>query len=304
MPASIGAYRKAILYAGGGLTGLYPVTSVVPKALLPIYDKPLVYYSLSVLMLAGIREIALVTELHDRAAFQRLLGDGRQFGIRIEYLAHQEPLEPAQSILLARDFIGDDPVAMILGDCLIYGDGLQRVLNETTRAAKGATVFAHPVGSPERFAIVELAGDGAPQSLEDHPTHPKSNLAITGIFFYDRAVVAVAEGLQEARPDGFGLTDVHRAYLAQGRLHVRVFGRGFAWLDTTTHASFNAAANFIETIESTHGLKIACLEEIAYRKGFITAEEVAQAAATMNNAYGQYLQRIAPAVPSPLVGEG
>ncbi len=300
MPAPSAGYPKAILYAGDGLSGLYPVTSVVPKALLPVYDKPLVYYSLSVLMLAGIRQIALITTAQDQAAFERLLGDGRQFGIRIEYLAEGEPAEPARSILLARDFIGDDAVAMILGDCLIYGDGLQRVLNETTRALGGATVFAHPVGSPERFAIVELAGDGTPKSLEEQPACPRSNLAITGIFFYDRDVVDVADGLQN-RPGGFGLTGVHRAYLAQRRLRVRVFGRGFAWLDTTTHASLNAAANFIETIESTHGLKIACLEEIAYHKGFITADEVARAAASMNNAYGHYLQKI----PSPSVsGQG
>lgn len=294
MPAPASSFCKAIVYAGGGLAPLYPVTSVVPKALLPVYDKPLVYYSLSVPMLAGIRQVALVTAPQDRPAFERLLGDGRQFGIRIEYLSEPEggPLTPAGSILVARDFIGDDPVALVLGDCLFYGDGLQHVLNESIHTSGGAAVFAHPVGSPERFAIVELAADGTPRSLEEKPSRPKSNLAITGIFFYDRDVVDVAAKLQTAQPGGFDLTDVHRAYLAGRRLRVRVFGRGFAWLDTTTHAALNAAANFIQTIESTHGLKIACLEEIAYRKGFIDAAEVARSAATMNNAYGEYLQKL------------
>jgi glucose-1-phosphate thymidylyltransferase len=298
MQASDAGFRKAILYAGGGLADLYPATSALPKCLLPIYDKPLIYYSLSVLMLAGIRRIAVVTSPGDRSAFERLLEDGRQFGIEIEYLTQEDGAGPAQSILLARDFIGRGHVAMILGDCLIYGDGLQQVLTEATHGLSGATVFAHPVGNPTSHAIVELKVDGAPISIEERPAVPKSNLAITGIFFYDPTVVQIASELSATRHNDFSLTDIHRAYRAQGLLHVRPFGRGFAWLDTTTHASLNAAANFIETIESTHGLKIGCLEEIAYLKGFVSAADVAQAAARMNNAYGAYLRKIAPREPS------
>ncbi|MBI3838585.1 MAG: NTP transferase domain-containing protein [Planctomycetia bacterium] len=297
MQESGAGFQKAILYAGGGLAELYPVTSAVPKCLLPVYDKPLIYYSLSVLMLSGIRRVAVVTRPDDQIAFRRLLGDGHEFGIRIEYLAQEAPGSPAESFVAARDFIGRDNVAMILGDCLIYGDGLQRLLTETTRRVVGATVFAHPVSSPERYAIVELADDGTPRSIEEQPEHPKSNLATTGIFFYDREVVDIAAGLFAVKPNGFSITDINRRYLANGRLRVRPFGRGFAWLDTSSHASLTAAANFIETIESTHGLKIACLEEIGYRKGFLSAAEVVEAAARMNNAYGRYLQKIAAAGP-------
>jgi glucose-1-phosphate thymidylyltransferase len=294
MQGSAPGFHKALLYAGGGLTELYPVTAAVPKGLLPIYDKPLVYYALSVLMLAGIRRIAVVTSPGEHNAFFRLLGDGRQFGIQIEYLAQDGAGGPARAFLTARDFIGHDPVAMILGDCLIYADGLQKVLSSATKNLAGASVFAHPVNNPQRHAIVELAPDGSPRAIDEKPAHPQSNLAITGIFFHDNEVVSIAAGLDQAQPDGFSMTDIHRAYLAAGRLRVTQFGRGFAWLDTSTHAALTAAANFIETIESTHGLKIACLEEIAYCKGFISKGQLATAASQMNNAYGAYLQQLLP----------
>ncbi|HEV3137373.1 MAG TPA: sugar phosphate nucleotidyltransferase [Pirellulales bacterium] len=297
MQESASGFHKAILYAGAGLTDLYPATSAVPKCLLPIYDKPLIYYSLSILMLSGIRRVAVVTRPGDQIAFRRLLGDGHEFGVRIEYLAEATPHGPAQSLLAARDFIGRDNVAVILGDSLIYGDGLQRLLSETTQRVDGATAFAHPVNSPRQHAIVELADDGTPKSIEERPEHPKSNLAITGIFFYDHQVVDIAAAVFAAKGRDFSLTDVNRQYLENGSLRVRPFGRGFVWLDTSTHASLTAAANFIETIESTHGLKIACLEEIAYRKGFVSADAIFKAAARMNNAYGQYLEKIARSGP-------
>ena len=299
MQEPVVGFHKAILYAGEGLSELYPATSAVPKCLLPVYDKPLIYYSLSVLMLCGIRHVAVVTKPGDQTGFRRLLGDGNQLGIQIEYMVEEAGAGPAQALLAARGFIDRDCVAMILGDCLIYGDGLQRLLIEITARGAGASVFAHPVGSPERYAIVELADDGAPKSIEERPEHPRSNLAITGIYFYDGEAVGMADRLLAAKGNHFNITDINREYLARGQLRVRPFGRGFVWLDTSSHASLTAAANFIETIESTHGLKIACLEEIAFRKGFVSADEVVKAAARMNNGYGQYLQKIALAGPAP-----
>jgi glucose-1-phosphate thymidylyltransferase len=291
-PAGAG-FRKAILYAGGGLAELYPLTSVLPKGLLPVYDKPLVYYALSVLMLAGIRRIALVSRVDDRDAYERLLGDGSAIGIELAYLTQADPAGPAQALVTAQKFVAREPAAMILADCLIYGDGLQRVLAQSMQARSGATVFAHPVGSPQQHAVIQLDDGGDALAIEDKPARPRSNLAVMGITFYDREAVDVARGLDAARQGAYTLSDVHRAYLAQGRLHVRSFGRGFAWLDTSTPAALNAATNFIEAIESTHGLKIGCPEEIAYQRGFITAEQLARAAAATNNAYGEYLQKIA-----------
>jgi glucose-1-phosphate thymidylyltransferase len=290
MKESGAGFRKAVLYAGSGLPDLYPVTSAVPKALLPVYDKPLIYYSLSVLMLSGIREIALVTRSADQPAFRRLLDDGSRLGLRIEYLTEGPADGAAQALIGARNFIGHDPLAVVLADSLIYGDGLQRLLSETTGRGAGATVFAHPVGNPQNHAIVELADGGEPRSIEERPALAKSNLAITGIAFYDRQLADIVASLAAER-DSLSLIDIDRRYLALGQLHVRQFGRGFAWLQTNTHAALTAAANFIETIEATHGLKIGCLEEIAYRKGFISAEQVASAAAGMNNTYGEYLRR-------------
>jgi glucose-1-phosphate thymidylyltransferase len=297
MQESAAGFHKAILYAGAALADLYPATLAVPKCLLPVYDKPLIYYSLSILMLSDIRRVAVITRPGDEIAFRRLLGDGHEFGIRIEYLAEASRHGPAQSFVTARDFIGRDNVAMILGDSLIYGDGLQRLLSEATRRVAGATVFAHPVNTPQRHAIIELGDNGTPQSIEELPEHPKSNLAITGISFYDQQVVDIAAELFAAKGNDFSVADINRRYLEGGRLCVRPFGRGFAWLDTSSHAALTSAANFIETIEATHGLKIACLEEIAYRKGFVSADAIVKAAARMNNAYGQYLQKIALAGP-------
>jgi len=291
MGGSSSRFHKAVLYAGSGLAEIYPVTTAVPKVLLGVYDKPLVYYSLSVLLLAGIRQVAVMTAPEHQSALERLLGDGSQFGIHIEYLGVPHSPGPAQSFVAARDFIGHDNVVLILGDTLIYGDGLQQLLAQATQR-EGATVFAHPVTSPERHAIVELAADGRPLAIDEGPRPPQSNLAITGIFFCDRDVAEIAARLHASRNEAFTLADIQRDYLARGRLHVTPLGRGFAWLDLSTPAALVAAANFIETIESTHGLKIACLEEIAYRKGFISKEQVSASAAQTNNAYGAYLRRL------------
>jgi glucose-1-phosphate thymidylyltransferase len=291
MSESTGRFGKAILYAGGGLAELYPLTQVVPKALLPVYDKPLVYYPLSVIMLAGIKHVALVTRPHDRAAFERLLADGSAWGIRIEYFAQAEP-GPAQSLLTAREFIAGDAVALVEGDSLICGEGLQRVLSEAMRDDVGATVLAHPVGDARRHTVVETDDRGRPRSIEDRPSAPRSQLATMGVSLFDHGVIGMAESLAATRPDGLTTAELHRRYLAEGRLRVRTFGRGFAWLDTSTHAALLSATNFIETIETAHGLKIGCLEEIAYGRGWITRDALVRAAESMPNGYGQYLERL------------
>ena len=292
MNERINNFRKAILFAGDGLAELYPLTQVVPKALLPVYDKPLVYYPLSVIMLAGIKHVALVTRPHDRHAFERLLGDGTQFGIAIEYLAQAEP-GPARSLVTAREFIAGDAVALVEGDALVCGEGLQRVLSEATHDEIGATLLAHPVGDARRHTVVEADDDGRARSIEIRPEEPRSQLAVMGISFFAADVVEMAEALTATQPSGFSTSDLHRRYLAEGRLRVRTFGRGFAWLDTSTPAALLAATNFIETIENAHGLKIGCLEEIAYERGWITRDALRRAAIALPNTYGRYLQRVA-----------
>ncbi len=288
-------FHKAIVYAGRELAGLYPSTTAVPKALLPVYDKPLVYYALSIVMLAGIRQVALVVERDRRQAFERLLGDGRSLGLRLVYVEEGSETGAARALAAAGEFVDGDNLALVLGDTLVYGDGLQHVLADATRYADGATIFAHPVKHPQRHAFVELADDGTPRAIAASPPDPTSQLAVMGIAFLDRRAVEIAHRLAGSLASGapLELADVYRAYLAEGRLRVTPFGRGFAWLDTTTHAALAAAANFIETIESAHGLKIGCLEEIGYRKGLLSAAELVAAADEMPNAYGDYLRRLA-----------
>jgi glucose-1-phosphate thymidylyltransferase len=291
---------KGLIYAGAGLCEIYPSTSVVPKALLPVYDKPLVYYALSVLMLGGVRQIALVTRPQDHPSFERLLGNGNRFGIQLRYLAEAPAGGPAQALLDAADFIGADCVAMIDGDCLLYGDGLQSLLSRTMQQHRGATVFAHPVANSEQHATIRLRDDGGVESIDDPGAAPFSNLAIMNVCFFEHDVLEVAKALSQSKPGSCALVDVQHRYLSQRRLEVVTFGRGFAWLDTRTPAALNAATNFIQTIESTHGLKIACLEEIALQKGWLTADQVRAAAASMNNAYGEYLARISRTTSGPV----
>jgi glucose-1-phosphate thymidylyltransferase len=281
--------RKGIILAGGAGTRLFPATRAVSKQLLPVYDKPMVYYPLSVLMLAGIRDVLLISTPQDIGSYERLLGDGSQWGISIGYCVQPEPGGLAQAFLLGRRFIGPDHVAMILGDNIFYGQGFQKMLLEAARQPSGATIFAYVVKDPQRYGVIELNADGTPKAIVEKPSRPKSNYAVTGLYFYDNQVVDIAAHLRPSARGELEITDVNRAYLERGRLRVQVLSRGFAWLDTGTHESLLQAANFVETIEQRQGLKIACLEEIALRKGFISAEQLERLAGAYNNGYGRYL---------------
>jgi glucose-1-phosphate thymidylyltransferase len=284
---------KGIILAGGSGTRLYPVTQVVSKQLLPIYDKPMVYYPLSTLMLAGIREILVISTPRDLPHFKNLLGDGEKWGLGLEYIVQPKPEGIAQAFALGKNFIGRDSVALILGDNLFHGHDLSGFLRKAAQKKKGATIFAYPVDRPERYGVVEFDGRGKATGIEEKPKRPRSRYAVVGLYFYDNRVVGIASKLKPSARGELEITDVNRIYLERGELDVVPMGRGFAWLDTGTHETLLEASAFIETIERRQGLKVACPEEIAFRMGYITAVQLRGLARPLgNSSYGQYLERV------------